>query len=175
MENSESAFKLALKPGLIISAISVAISLILWVLIEDLQVQQKFGYATWLILAFLYHYYTKEYRENSLGGNLSYGQAFSFMFFISLIGAAVTVIYTFVLFSYLDPTMIDVMKEQAAEKLYEQGLEGDQIDQAMKIQEMFMAPGILSLFAFFGSLFFGTILSLVVAIFVKKEVQIFED
>lgn len=176
METEDSTFKMALKPGLIIGGISIAISLVLWATISDLDIRQKAGYITWLIVAFLYHYYTKLYRENTLDGAIAYGKAFTFMFFITIVSSVLATIYAYVLFAYIDPGMVDLIKDQAAEKLYQQGgLSEEQIDQAIEVQSKWISPGIMSIGGFFASMFFGTILSLVVAIFVKKDVEFIED
>ncbi len=176
MENQESTFKLALKPGLIISGVSVAISLVLWATVSDLNLQKKIGYVTWLIVAFLYHYFTKLHRENNLGGAITYGSAFTFMFFMTIVTSIITMIYSYALFSYIDPSMVDTIRDQAAEKLYQQNnLTGDQIDKAIEMQNMWITPLVMAIFSFFGSIFFGTLLSLVVAIFVKKDEQIIEE
>jgi hypothetical protein len=176
MENQESTFKMALKPGLIIGGISIAISLVLWATISDIEMRQKFGYVTWLVVAFLYHFYTKNYRENNLGGNISYGKAFTFMFFITLVTSAISVIYMYILFKYIDPGMIDMIKDQAAEKVYQQGnIPDDQIEKVIEMQSMWINPLVMTISGFFGSVFFGTVLSLVVAIFVKKDEQVIEE
>ena len=176
MENQDNTFKMALKPGLIIGGISIAISLILWATISDIGFRDKFGYVTWLLIAFLYHYYTKSYRENSLNGAITYGKAFTYMFYITIVTSLLSIVYAYALFTVLDPGMIDVIKEQAAEKMYQNpGLTEEQIEQAIEMQSMWVNPAVMTITAFFGSLFFGTILSLVVAIFVKKDVQIIEE
>lgn len=176
MENQEITFKMALKSGLIIGGISIAISLVLWATISDVQLRNKFGYATYFILALLYHFYTKSYRDNSLDGAISYGKAFTFMFYITIATSLLYMVYMYVLFNFLDPGMIDVIKEQAAEKLYQSsGLTDEQIEQAVEMQSMWVNSTMMTISGFFGSLIFGTILSLIVAIFVKKDLQIIED
>ncbi len=175
MEESKSTFSLATKPGFIISGVSIILSLILWALIDNITTQQQIGYFTWIIIAFLYYYYAKNYRENELNGNMSYGKAFKFMFFIGLIVSVFSTIYSYILFSYLDPGMIDAIKEQAAEKLYQQNLSDDQVEKAIEMQSVFMNAGIMTISTFFASIFFNTVLSLIIAIFVKKEVVTFED
>lgn len=175
MENSKSTFKLAMNPGLITGGVSIIISLLLWALIDNLETQQQIGYFTWLIIAFMYYYYTKNYRENEMGGNLTYGQGFKFMFLMSIFVMVLSVIYSYVLFTYLDPGMIDTIKEQAAEKMYQQNLTDEQVEAALEMQSMWMTPGAMASFAVFGSLFFGTVLSLIIALFTKKEVVTFED
>ncbi len=176
MENTDSTFKLALIPGLIISGVSIGISLLLWATISDMELQKNLGYITWLIIAFLYYYYTKSYRDTYLGGTISYGKAFVYMLYISLIMAFFTMLYFYILVKFLDPSMIDTMKDQAAQKLAEnQDFTEAQLDKMMSMQAMFLKPWILSLSTFFASTIFGSILGLVMAIFVKNENQVIEE
>jgi len=175
MEESKSTFNLAMKPALLTGGVSVLISLLLWALVDDMQTQQKFSYFTWLILAFMYFYFTKNYRENELDGNLSYGQGFKFMFVMSLIISIITALYSYVLFAYLDPSLIEAMKEQAAEQMYQQNLSDEQVEAALEMQSAWLTPGMMVFYSIFGSLFFGSILALIIALFTKKEVVTFED
>jgi len=175
MEDQKSAFKFAMRPGLITAGVSILISLLLWALVDDIQDQQKYGYITWLIIGFMYFYYTKNFRENELDGNISFGQGFKFMFVMSMVISALNSLYTYVLFAYLDPSLIEMIKEQAAEQLYQSNMPEEQIEAAIEMQAAWMTPGMMVFYALFGGLFFGTILSLIIALFTKKEVVTFED
>jgi hypothetical protein len=69
-----------------------------------------------------------------------------------------------------------MIKDQAAEKVYQQGnIPDDQIEKVIEMQSMWINPLVMTISGFFGSVFFGTILSLVVAIFVKKDEQVIEE
>jgi uncharacterized membrane protein SpoIIM required for sporulation len=123
----------------------------------------------------MYFYYTKNYRENELDGNLTFGQGFKFMFVMSLVVSIISSLYTYVLFVYLDPNTIEMIKEQAAEQLYQSNMTEEQIESAIEMQAAWMTPGMMVFFSVFGSLSYGTILSLIIALFTKKEVVTFED
>jgi len=175
MDESKSTFNLAMKPGLITAGVSVLISLLLWALVDDMQSQQKYGYLTWLIMGVMYFYFTKNYRENELDGNLSFGQGFKFMFVMSIVISIINAIYTYALFTYLDPSLIEMIKEKAAEQVYQQNISDEQAEAAIEMQSAWMTSGMMAFYAIFGGLFFGTIMSLIIALFTKKEVVTFED
>ena len=73
MDKEHSVFKLAMKPGLYAGLISVAVSIVLWATIADMDVRSKLGYLTLLIIAFLFYKFTIDYREDTMNGELSYG------------------------------------------------------------------------------------------------------
>jgi hypothetical protein len=49
------------------------------------------------------------------------------------------------------------------------GMPQASVDAAMAIQRKLLTPGIISLMGIFGGLLWGTIISLLVSIFIKKE------
>jgi hypothetical protein len=171
MENSDNTFKSALKPGLIISAISIGIAIMLWALIEDMDVQKKIGYFSWIILAGLYYFYAKTYRDKNLSGHITYGKAFNFLFFITLVVSFLTTVYSYILYKFLDTSLIGKILTEAEENLYEQNMPSEKIEQALEMSSMWITPGIISISALIGTIIFGTVLSLVMAAFVKNELK----
>jgi hypothetical protein len=175
MENNQSTFKLAAISGLIISAISVGISILLWAFVSDMSVRGNLSYITWFIVAFLYFYYTKSYREQHQEGQITYGGAFKYMFYVSIIVAAITMVYTYVFVTIIEPNTINLAREIAAEALYKQGIEGEALDNALAMQSKFTTVPMMTISAFFGKLLSGILLALVIAIFVKKEANPFSS
>jgi len=51
----------------------------------------------------------------------------------------------------------------------DQGMDEDEIDQAMKIAGWFISPVFMTFMALFGNIFFGAVFALIVAAFMKKE------
>jgi hypothetical protein len=60
------------------------------------------------------------------------------------------------------------MQEEALQK---KGMSDEQIEAGMAMTSKMMTPGIMAISALFGSVFIGTIISLVSAIFVKKQLS----
>ena len=174
MEDDKSTFKLAIKPGLYIGLISAALSLILWATVADMQLRSKLGYGVMLIVAFLFYKFTVSYREENMGGELTYGESFKFQLSMTVLYTAITSVYAYLLFTVLDPGMIENIKEIAAEEMYKQNLSDEQIEAAIEVQSMFMNSEFMTLSTIFMTFFTGLLLALIVSIFTKKEITTFE-
>ncbi len=108
------------------------------------------------------------YRK-SLGGFMSYGQALVIailsMVFASVIGA----VFTFVLYKYIDPGLLDQLMLQTEERLYEQGMPEAQMQAALAMSKKMQTPGIMAVMAVLGGAFLGLIFGAIAAIFTKKQ------
>jgi hypothetical protein len=175
MNDQPITFNSALKPGLLAGGVSVVLSLIIWSVTSDMAASKNFGYLTWLIIAVLFFYFTKELRDKSLDGFISYGKSFKFMFFITLILSVVNLIYTFLFITVIDPDMMVKVQEMAAEEMYKQNIPEETIQQSLEVQSMFFKPWIMTLIAFVGSIFYGVIIALIMSIFTKKEANNFQE
>jgi hypothetical protein len=78
-------------------------------------------------------------------------------------------VFVYILNAFIDTGLAAKQLAFAEEAMVKKGMPQATIDAAMAMQAKFMKPGIMSLFVIIGSLFYGTIISLVVSIFVKKE------
>jgi len=168
----KSTFSLAMKPGLILSAAYIAFSLVTWALIADLDTQKYVGWLGIVIIAFLFHYYTVEYRNTIKGGALTYGEGFKFMFFIGLVYSVVYAAYYYIFLSYIDTEMLTRLLDVTEQQYYDQGLSEDAIESAMSFVSKIFTPGLFSLVSIFGSLFSSVLIALVISIFTKKEASL---
>jgi uncharacterized membrane protein len=87
----------------------------------------------------------------------------------SVVYAVITTAYLIILIKFIDPNYMELVRQMTEEKLLKKGLSEDVIEQAMEMDERFRTLGFMSIAGFFGSIFFGTIFSLVIMIFLKKE------
>lgn len=163
-------FSDALLPGVVISAVFIIFSLLMDLFVENLEMKQKVGYISWLLIIPILFYYTNNFRKNEMDGFLSYKDSFLYLFFITIIYSIAFSIFTYINFSIISPELIDQMLIEAENQLYQQDqLSQEQIDQAYQVQKMIMKPGWLTIMSFFSSVIFGTILNLILSIFLKKE------
>jgi len=167
----KSTFGLALKPALITSAAVIAYSLVIWSIADTIDQQQNLGWFGYIILALGYFYYTKNYRDDYKDGALTYGEGFVFMLFITMVYSVIQSIYTYVFMTFIDPEMINQIMEKAEESLYNKDMSEEQIEQSLKMMSFMFKPWLISLMAVFGTMFWGTLLSLIMAIFTKKQAQ----
>lgn len=122
-----------------------------------------------LILGGLMFYFLKQARDKYMEGVMSYGKAFvngiSLTFFASLISA----FYTYIHLVFINPNAVDEMLQVMYEKYQETGMSEDQIEVAMEMLEKFMTAEGFAITYILGSLFWGLIISLIVAAIVKKD------
>jgi len=84
--------------------------------------------------------------------------------FAALIGIFVNLLYGTV----INPHFSEVMLQAQAAKLSEQGLPADKIEQVQKMTATMMKPPVLAVMGFLSAMFFGTLISLVAAAFLKR-------
>lgn len=118
-----------------------------------------------IVMIFLQLHYRK-----SLGGFVTYGQSLAIavasMFFASILIA----VFTYILYKFIDPGLIEQMKLMTEEKLVEQGkLSQEQIDAAMAFSGKFQTPGLISLMQLINLPLTGLIIGAITSIFIKKE------
>lgn len=170
MDEVKIKFSDALMPGLIIALVSIALSLVFQFTIDDLKTQQNMGYISWVVLFGMLIYFGIQYRGQYGDNGLAYGKAFLYLFYVMLISSAISIVFMYINLSFIDSSMVDMAREQAAEAIYENpDLTDEQMEQALKMQARFMTPGWMTFWATFGMLIFSALSSLLGAIFVMKK------
>jgi len=111
------------------------------------------------------------YRDHEMHGAISYGQAVGFGVAIMLFVGIITALYSIIIFK-VDPSLIDQMKIAQEEEFLKKGMSEDQIEASMALTSFIMTPGGLSIMSLFGSVFMGTIVSLITSIFVKRQTNL---
>ena len=167
MEQKSTFWKSAMIYGLYLALALMLFSVILYA--TGLILNQKIGYVSMIIYVIGIAFAQISYRNNELDGTISYSQALGFGVAIMLFAGIITSFYTMILYTFIDPTLIDQMKIAQEDILLQRGMSEDQIEMAMKVASKMMTPGWISIMGLFGSVFMGTIISLVTSIFVKKQ------
>lgn len=172
-ENKNSVGKSALVSGTLLGVVLVIYSLIMYFL--D---QTGNKYVSWLSVILMIAgivYLQIQYRDKELKGNMSYGKAFGFAVLMVLVASVITSIFTYLLFSVIDPGLIDKILAMSEEQLTKRGMNADQIELAMKMSRKMMSPPIMAVFGLIGNMFWGTIISLITSAITKKEPSPFAE
>ena len=85
--------------------------------------------------------------------------------FASLLGLATTFLYNGV----INPHFTEVMMQAQANKMEAKGLSADQIEKIQGMSAMFMKLPVLMVSGFLFNMFFGTVISLISAAFLKRD------
>ena len=168
MENKNtSVFMNALTWGIIIGLVSIVYSVILYMV--DQVFNQTLGYLGLIILIAGMVIAVRSYRENVLGGEISFGKALGFGVLIAVFSGILGAIYSYLLYTVIDPDLQGKLLDITAERLLERGVPEGQLDQTLEISKRLMSPVILSISSILNSALMGTIIALVVAAIFKKE------
>jgi len=174
MDQKPSNFKVALNHGLLLGVALVLFSLLMYVV--GVPMDSKVQWISYVIMIAGLVLGIQQWRENYNGGFLAYGQAFSHGFLMVLFVGIVTSIWVLLFFGVIAPGEIEKMMEAAEEKMYESqpNMSDEQIEMALKYSRMFMSPVWMAIWGFIGNIVVGTVLSAIIAIFMKKEKPLFE-
>jgi hypothetical protein len=167
MEPKANVWKANLTNGLIMGLIGVAFSLVLYFL--DLTTNKWVGYSLYVIEIIVLFFLLKSYRDNYMHGMITYGQAVGAGVVIFVYCAIIMAVFTYILYALIDPGLINKMLALSEEESMKRGYSQEQIDMGMKITKKIMTAPVLTIFSIFGTMFVGTILSLIDAAFVRKE------
>jgi len=119
-------------------------------------------------------YGTKKFRDEDLGGEISYSKALGFGILICVFASIIIGIYMIIFMKIIDPEFMNKMMAVIEEEYVKAGLSEEQIDAAMGMVSKMQSPIIMAIGTVFTFSFMGTIFSLVTAAFLKKEKPIFD-
>jgi hypothetical protein len=167
MEEKVSVWKANLTSGLILGLFAVVYTLVMYFL--DLTFNKVQGYVFLLVLIVTLYFLVKSYRDNYLHGYITYGQAVGAGVVIFLYFAIISAIFTYILYAVIDPELTTKQLAFVEETLVKRGMSQELIDTSMNMQKKFLKPEIMAPFSILGNMVTGVIMSLLVAIFVRKE------
>lgn len=167
MEEKVSVWKANINNGLILGLIGIIYTLGMYFF--DLTFNRTQGYVFLLVLIISLFYLVKSYRNNFLHGYIDYGRAVGAGVVIFLYYAVITAVFAYILYKFIDKGLIDKSLAYSEELMQKRGMPQEAIDAGMRIQRKYMKPEIIVITSVLGSMITGTIMSLIVAIFVRKE------
>jgi hypothetical protein len=163
----KSLFLNSLNYGLLTSAGFILVTLLFYAL--DVDRTGWVNYLTFLILIVGIFVGTKAYRDKFSGGYLSYARCLGSGVIISVIVGIVLAVFTYLFYSFFDPSELVKIIEATEQNMVDKGMTDEQIDQAMAFSKKFMSPIGMSVSLIFAMTFWGTIFSLIISIFLKKN------
>lgn len=167
MEQKVSPWKANLNSGLILGFVAIVYSLVIYFL--DLSLNKTQSYIFLVVLIFLLFYLIRSYRNNYLSGYITYGQSLGAGVIICLYYSLISAVFTYILFKFIDTGLTAKLLAFTEESMVKRGIPQAQIDAGMSIQKKIMVPEIMAPLSILSNMFYGTIISLIVSIFTRKE------
>jgi hypothetical protein len=160
------------KPALIYGAILGFVGILLNVVLYFLNLSLE-NWVQWIALVVslaVMVYCLLAYRNEYLGGYGTFGQIFLMALVIGVISAILGTIYTYLLYTVIDPDMIDKVKLMAEERV----LNNPRIPESMhedilERMEGRFSPARMTRTALIFGVIFNAILGLILAAFIKKN------
>lgn len=166
-QNKISVWKGVLNPGIFLGLILVLYSLLLYFTDQTFNKTLAAGvYLIYIVGAVLA---VKSFRENARGGYISYGQAVGAGAVVGLYAGIIAGIFTYILYTMIDPGLLDKLLEYTKQSMLDKGLTDEQVEMSMKASSFMMKPWIMGISSVVNSVFMITIISLIAGIFLKKE------
>ncbi|MCA6075314.1 DUF4199 domain-containing protein [Fulvivirga sedimenti] len=164
--NPPSVGKVAFKWGLITGLIMIVYSLVINMMGQF--GNQALGAVSYVFIIFGIIMAHKEYKDSG-DGYMSYGKGLGIGTLTTLIAAVLSAIFSYIYMTMIDPTVMDMIRDQQISDMEGRGMSDAQIEQAMSMTESFMSPGFISFIAVFIITLVGFILSLIITAFTKNS------
>lgn len=162
----------AIKYGLIISVISILMSLIYYIF--DIEMFNTMSIIVNMVIGlfvivFIFIIGVKNFRNNGLGGKITFGQAFLQGLAIGIIGYVIIAIYNYVFNAFIAPEYGPNQVEGFYNMMEGFGLPDEALDEAVEDFKETMTPIGMMLSALKSGAFMSIIVSLIVAASIKKD------
>jgi len=168
MENqSNSVNHMAMSYGLYMGLALILNSVIFYVMGSPFSSYNS--YITWVILIAGILLSMRAYRDNNAEAGVTYGRALGLGTLQSLFASIIMAFYSFILFKLVDKTLMDKFFAFTEEQYLHSGMSENQVETMMPMIKKMMTPLTLSLSQILGITFMGLVISLILAIFFKKE------
>ncbi len=136
----------------------------------------KFGESSWIatllslgLSVAVCYMAIKQHRDEDLGGYISLGRCITLGLWIGLIAGIIGAVYIFIYTNFVNSNAMADAMEIAKQKMLDKGQSEEMADKAMGYSKMFMNPGVFSIIAILGSLFFYLLISLIEGLIMKKD------
>lgn len=168
----------AVKYGVILGGVSIALTIIVYALNFALMAEIKFLVLILVIGLGTVIYAGINYR-NEIGGFMPYGKAFMHGFMVLAVSGIIGTIFNIVLYTIVDPElgqkMVDVIVQNTEEMMAGFGAPQSTIDQTIEGQraempDQFTAVGLM--LGYLKALIFYCIIALITSLFVKRNVPV---
>ncbi|NLA49182.1 MAG: DUF4199 domain-containing protein [Bacteroidales bacterium] len=167
MDQNVNPWKANITNGMIFALIGIVYTLLMYFF--DLTLNKVQGWVFMLVQIVILYFLLKSYRDNYRYGSISYSQGLGAGMIIFLYYAIIIAIFSYILYAWIDPDLIDKQLAFAEEQMLEKGIPAEAVEAGMKVQAKLLKPSIMAFLSIIGTMVQGLIMSLIVAAFVRKE------
>ena len=168
--------KFAMNYGAVLGLCLVAIAVIMWsVGADDKQSVIPALLNNGITIAFI-AYAIIQYRDINNNGFITYAESLKLGTTVAFFSSIILAFYQFIYISYLDPNALSEIMKITEQAMLESNPEisDEELDMALEMTGKFMQPHWMMIMGMLGGAFMGFLYSLIISIFVKKEIDISE-
>ncbi len=111
----------------------------------------------------------KNLRDNMQGGFISYGRSLGSGTYIGFIAGIAMALFTYLFYGMISPESLETVIKASEEQILQQGIPEEQLDMAMSITRKLMTPSVMAVSAFFNTIFWAFLSSLVISAVLKRN------
>ncbi len=170
MENVEQTKQSTLTSASFTYGLLTAIGLILITLftyIFNLTEVRWISFLSYVLLLAGIIFGTIKFRDDDLGGFISYGRSFGFGTLVSLFASLISGLFVYVFYKFIAPDAFEQLRIIAEQNMIEAN--PDITDQQLDFALRMMSPLMLFISSIFSITFIGAVFSLVTSAFLKKK------
>ncbi len=161
-------WKPALIYGVILGVVGILLSLVFYFL--NVMTASWVSWVSIVVSIAVLVYCLIAYRNEYLGGFASFGQIFMMGLMIGIIASIISAAYTYVLYTVIDPDLVEKIRIAAEEKIMNNSrIPESMYDDIFEKMENRMSVNRMTIMALVAGPIVNAILSLIIAAFVKKE------
>jgi hypothetical protein len=152
--------------GIIGGLISIAYFLVLTT--AGIDMSQGFGRWAGMIITIVIIFLAHKYFKDNGDGFMSYGQGIGIAFWLGLISAVISSLFTYIYAQFIDPSFVTTIREKAFADMEAKGTPQSQIDAATPWIEGMTSPLALLLLGLFFGVLITIVIALIISIFTQK-------
>ncbi|QTE23639.1 DUF4199 domain-containing protein [Polaribacter cellanae] len=168
MENQASSKSIILNYGLTLGIISVVINLIVYAMGMHLDPHWSVALISGILFIVFIIFGIKKFKETN-GGFMSWGQGVKVGVGVAIIAALIGVIYNYIFMNFIEPEFMNQVMEVQNQKLMDQGMTQEQIENANEMGKAFRGPGMMAAMGIIGSAIGGFVVAAIAAAIMKKS------
>jgi len=166
-KSSNTLTKWAMTYGLYLGIFHIVFTVILY-LSGHLFDSKYLGYISTAVVIIITWIGLIKYRDHVNNGVLKYGQGLGLGVLISVFAGIFAAATMYIIMKF-DGSLSDQMLSLMEEEVMKSGMSDDMLENVEKMYKIMVTPGVVAFSGFINKVFTGTLISLIVAAFVKKN------
>jgi hypothetical protein len=118
---------------------------------------------------------TRSYRDRMLQGYITYSKALGYGVVMSIFTGIVLGIFTYLLYTMIDPGLMEKSMAMIQEEMLKQGIEPGRVESISEMQRQIRSPFMMLIGSVLTYAFLGLIFALVTSAFLRKNKPVFEQ